>query len=369
MKIALLGDIAFFGKHSITNNKKAVLKYFKEAAEFLSKYDIVVGNLETPFFDGDKPYGHKSAHIKADPANVELLKYLNISVVNLANNHIFDYGIEGYRSTLSILEKNGIEYFGIENKQHFVTHENNKIAFSGFCCYSTNALGYYDAKKGYGVNVLNGFDVEKTLVKNNNEGFFNIVSFHWGQEHVNYPNYDHVLLARKLAKRVPYVLYGHHPHVLQGIEEYSGSLLAYSLGNFCFDDVYTDKSNSPLIVQSEINKESVVLILNIQNSEIANHEIISLKALGEKLQVGEDLDIHSKMKEYSAFLSREEDEYKSLRDKEITSYLLNRKSDRNVSWYLKRLNLVSFVRILNASRNQSHYRRAILDYLENNTND
>lgn len=38
MKIALLGDIAFFGKHSITIDKKAVLEYFKEAAEFLSKF-------------------------------------------------------------------------------------------------------------------------------------------------------------------------------------------------------------------------------------------------------------------------------------------------------------------------------------------
>ncbi len=363
MKIALLGDIAFFGKHSITNDKKAVLEYFKEAAEFLSKFDIVVGNLETPFFDGDKPYGHKSAHIKADPANVELLKYLNISVVNLANNHIFDYGIEGYRSTLSILEKNGIEYFGIENKQHFVTHEYNKIAFSGFCCYSTNALGYYDSKKGYGVNVLNGFDVEKTLFKNNNEGFFNIASFHWGQEHVNYPNYDHVVLARKLAKRVPYVLYGHHPHVLQGIEEYSGSLLAYSLGNFCFDDVYTDKSTSPLIVQSETNKESVVLILNIQNSEIANHEIISLKALGEKLWVGEDPNIPAKLREYSSLLSIKENDYREIRGREIDSYIQNRKKNRDISWYLERINLSSVSRVLQAKKNISMYKENVLDYL------
>lgn len=363
MKIALLGDIAFFGKHSITNDKKAVLEYFKEAAEFLSKFDIVVGNLETPLFDGGKPYGHKSAHIKADPANVELLKYLNISVVNLANNHIFDYGIEGYRSTLSILEKNGIEYFGIENKQHFVTNGENKIAFSGFCCYSTNALGYYDSKKGYGVNVLNGFDVEKTLVKNNNEGFFNIASFHWGQEHVNYPNYDHVVLARKLAKRVPYVLYGHHTHVLQGIEEYSGSLLAYSLGNFCFDDVYTDKSNSPLIVQSETNKESVVLILNIQNSEIANHEIISLKALGEKLRVGEDPDIPAKLREYSSLLSIKENDYREIRGREIDSYIQNRKKNRDISWYLERINLSSVSRVLQAKKNISMYKENVLDYL------
>lgn len=364
MRIALLGDIAFFGKHSITNNKKAVLEYFTEAAEFLSNFDIVVGNLETPFFDGDKPYGHKSAHIKADPANVELLKYLNISVVNLANNHMFDYGIEGYRSTLSILEKNGIEYFGIENKQHFVTHENNKIAFSGFCCYSTNALGYYDPKRGYGVNVLNGFDVERTLLSNNNEGFFNIASFHWGQEHVNYPNYDHVLLARKLAKRVPYVLYGHHPHVLQGIEEYSGSLLAYSLGNFCFDDVYTAKSKEPLIRQNENNKMSALLGLSIELGQLSDYEIIPLYSGDQSLMVDRSPEIVQTLAKFSCSLRESENSYRENRSKKLDSYLNERKRKRNISWYLNRLNFGSIAMIISARKNREKYNRCVLDYIE-----
>lgn len=363
MKIALLGDIAFFGKHSITNDKKAVLEYFKEAAEFLSKFDIVVGNLETPLFDGGKPYGHKSAHIKADPANVELLKYLNISVVNLANNHIFDYGIEGYRSTLSILEKNGIEYFGIENKQHFVTNGENKIAFSGFCCYSTNALGYYDSKKGYGVNVLNGFDVEKTLVKNNNEGFFNIASFHWGQEHVNYPNYDHVLLARKLAKRVPYVLYGHHPHVLQGIEEYSGSLLAYSLGNFCFDDVYTAKSKEPLIKQNENNNSSMILVLSVEDNVLIDYETIALYADNFDLRINRNPEITQRVGEYSLFLKEEEREYRRFREAELNEYLTERKKKRDLLWYIKRLSFRSVSLIANTKKNLERYGQCVVDYI------
>ena len=39
----------------------------------------------------------------------------------------------------------------------------------------------------------------------------------------------------------------HHPHVAQGIEMHKSSLIAYSLGNFCFDDVYTSVSKAPLV--------------------------------------------------------------------------------------------------------------------------
>src|SRR5690606_1761182 len=102
MRIALLGDIAFYGKYSINGNPSA-RDYFSEAAEYLEGFDYVVGNLEAPFIAEGKTMGAKSAHIKSDPVNVELLKLLSINVVNLANNHLFDYGREGYRTTTQLL--------------------------------------------------------------------------------------------------------------------------------------------------------------------------------------------------------------------------------------------------------------------------
>ena len=87
MKIALLGDIAFFGKNSIKKNS-SLFNYYKDVKCYLADYDIVIANLETPFNDSSKPYGYKSAYIDSDIENVEILKYLGVSIVNLANNHI-----------------------------------------------------------------------------------------------------------------------------------------------------------------------------------------------------------------------------------------------------------------------------------------
>lgn len=250
MKIALLGDIAFYGKYSTANRN--IYEYFSDVANILKEFDHVIGNLETPLIKSNfSPYGSKSAHIFSEEENVQLLKYLNIDIVNLANNHIFDYGILGYVNTKRILDANNISYFGIDNKQLKIEGYDSKIALCGYCCYSTNSLGYYDKKKQIGVNILDAFSVEEALIENYNQGYMNITSFHVGQEHINYPNYDHIEMARKLAQKVPYVYYGHHPHVIQGIEEIENSLLAYSLGNFCFDDVYTSKSYKPLIKQQK----------------------------------------------------------------------------------------------------------------------
>lgn len=362
MKIALIGDIAFYGKYSLNNNR--IFDYFNDVASFLGKYDYVVGNLESPICGTNKPRGHKSAYIKSELKNVELLKYLNIDAVNLSNNHIFDYGVKGANETKQILQKNNIAYFGTENNQLLIEKKNCKLAFSGYCCYSTNALGYYNSKKNIGVNILNAFKVEEVLINNDKRGYLNIASFHIGQEHVNHPNYDHILMARKFANKVPYIFYGHHPHVMQGIEEIENSLLAYSLGNFCFDDVYTTKSSNPLVKQSIENKKSYILSLEIDKNKILKFEMIPLYAGESKMNVGVDKEIIDDLNSYSKFLNLEKDVYQLIRQEKISNYITNRKKNRDLHWYLKRLNLNSIGMIINSKLNQKKYEHCIKDYID-----
>lgn len=360
MKIALLGDIAFFGKFSLKNNSN-LYSYFEEVSKLLKSYDLVIGNLEPPFVTNQKEYGYKSAYIKSDPNNVELLKYLNVSIVNLANNHIYDYGFEGYELTKNILDKESISYFGVENKQLEIKFESNKLAIQGYCCYSTNPLGINITKQN-GINELNYTEVHENLVKNIDKGFFNIIGFHCGQEHVNYPNFDHVLLGRKLAEKGSFVFYGHHPHVAQGVEIKNNSLLAYSLGNFCFDDVYTKKSKKPLIKQSDNNKESFILELTIENNSLVNHKIIPIFIGTKKIEIGSK-SIKNKIIGYSEALLKTEQDYINFRSILLKEYIVNRKLMRNFNWYLKRLNYKSVFMILNSKKNSKKYFDNLKKYL------
>ncbi|MDC3388816.1 CapA family protein [Flavobacteriaceae bacterium] len=348
MKIALLGDIGFFGKYTFDNPD--IKKYFKSVSNLLSAYDLVVGNLETPFVGDLKPKLIKSACIGALNHNVELLNYLNVGCVNLANNHLLDYGKEGYDLTLKLLEENNINYFGIEDKIYNFKKDFNAIAFHGYCAYNTSPAGMYTKKKGYGVNVLDFKTVLNNFKDLDSQGFLNFLSIHSGQEHINIPSYEDIKMARQLAKIAPYVYYGHHPHVLQGLEKINDAVIAYSLGNFCFDDIYTPKSKEALVVQTENNKSSMILEIEIMDNKIVNHKAIPVFAGDNEIEVGSKI-IEKNLEGYSDKLKMKERKYTKERNTEIRNFVNDRKQMRNFSWYVKRLNFQSFVRIYDAKMN------------------
>lgn len=356
MKIALLGDTALYGKFSLENS--SIFEYFKPIKETLESYDHIIVNLETPFNLNSKPNGYKSAYISSNPKNIELLRYLGVTIVNLANNHIFDFGIDAYNLTKKMLKDNNIDYFGIEGKNVLVEKGGNKISFNGFCCYSTNPLGLGEQ----GINALYYNDAEAVLRKNRELGYNTILSIHAGQEHINYPNYDHVKFARKLSQITPYVYYGHHPHVLQGIESFKDTLIAYSLGNFCFDDIYTHKSSKPLVEQDENNKSSIILEVEFQNNKLVGHKAIPIYAGKQKLELGNEA-ILKKLKEYSSKLQMEESAYNEMRNEIRTAINQQWASKRDLTWILRRLNLRTLHIVKDLYLNKRQYRSKFKNHL------
>lgn len=132
-------------------------------------------------------------------------------------------------------------------------------------------------------------DVENTLKENHDAGFYNIVSIHSGDEQVNYPSVEDIKLARHLACVCPFTYYGHHPHVAQGIEFYKNSLIAYSLGNFCFDDVF-DPNGNLLVKQSANNKTSFILEVEIFDCELARYDFTSIYTNDDKIHICDKIE-------------------------------------------------------------------------------
>ncbi|HET6765123.1 MAG TPA: CapA family protein [Longimicrobiaceae bacterium] len=357
MKIALLGDIALYGRYSVEGNSH-VCDYFAAAAEHLAGFDHVVGNLETPFASGMRPRGSKSAYIMARDENVEILRHLHVDVVNLANNHVFDYGAPGYRHTLDVLRRAGIPYFGVEGIQHTLESADARVALHGYCSHNTNPLGMSPR----GINTLNLPAVERAMRANHARGFLNVVSIHSGQEHVNQPSREDIRMARQLAGVCPYVYYGHHPHVLQGVEWWKGSLIAYSLGNFCFDDVYTSKSSRPLVEQTENNRGGLILELTVEGDRVVEHRATPIFLDRDAMVVGAQA-VGDRLERHSAELAEAEPGYTARRNARIGEFLAGRKQMRNLEWYLKRLNPTSAGIIARARYNARQYRRNVLRHL------
>jgi len=137
MKLALLGDISFDGSFDIVKNPK-VKDGLSEVADYLKNFDLVCCNLESPFVISFRKEPAKSAYLGSNPENISLLKYLNINICNLANNHMMDYGDEGKFLTQEMLQSAGIRYFGIDDTPCVIKCQENNLEFVGYCCYSSN---------------------------------------------------------------------------------------------------------------------------------------------------------------------------------------------------------------------------------------
>lgn len=361
MRIAFIGDIALFGNLSLENNC-LLSDYFKEVAVFLQGEDLVIGNLESPFSFARKTHGAKSAYLFSDPQNVEVLKWLNVSAVTLANNHMFDYGKEGYESTKTILEKNGIHYFGSEGIDYLFEGHGSKLAFSGYCCYSSGPRHCVPLGE-YGINEYNLKTAKERIRKFTNAGFLNVLCVHAGKEHVNYPSLDTIKAARLLAKEAPILYIGHHPHVAQGIERVDSSLIAYSLGNFCFDDVYSSVSEKPLIELSENNRNSFIFEVTIDANNIIGYSVVPIYIGKDKLLLGKGVTLN-KIEEYTKPIQQlPVSEYDEMRTSLLKAYLDDRKKKRDLKWFIKRIQPRYFLMLIYSRINRINYKNSIKRFI------
>lgn len=362
MKIALLGDIAPFGRYCLAGHPD-LLGQFSSVRDFLSQFDLVIGNLEAPFVLNEKPISGKSATIKAHPENVRLLSALGVTHVTLANNHIGDYGLKAYERTKSCLEEAKIGWFGTEGKQIDIEHDGEKIALLGFCSYNTNPSAVPTTPTD-GLNYLDAQATHDAVRRNASNGFLSILAVHSGQEHIHMPSADDVCFARTLAGMANHVYYGHHPHVVQGHERVAGSAIFYSLGNFVFDDVYTPRDPArPLITLSEANKTGAIGTVEIKNGQIIKMGIMPTYLGDDQILVGDfvqDFD----MTIYDALLSTAGTvEYNTTRASLIHALMRRRRKLRDLEWYLRRLNLNSLRIMVKARRNARLYREVFASKL------
>ena len=251
--------------------EKEGLNYpFVHTKEFLLKKDIVLGNLENPIYSGNSPVYKKSNLVfKAKSENAAMLKEAGFTILNLANNHTMDHKEAGLINTMKILHDNGISYIGagIYNDKAtsplVIEKKGCKIGFLGY-----SMLGSED-----NIYSNNQADIYKVTAEINNEILeaklkcdFLVVTVHWGNEYDFYPSEKQKKLAYQIINSGADLILGHHPHVLQGIEQYKDKYIFYSLGNFVFDKQIQKGTD-----------ESIILNLVIKNKQVAKINIIPIK--------------------------------------------------------------------------------------------
>ena len=256
IKISAVGDI-FLGDYTISLGfgiKSSIRKHgfefhFGNIKNIFKDKDIVFGNLETITSDiGLDERNIKSVICRGEKEYVNILKSAGFTVVNIANNHILQHGAEAFRDTINTLKDKKIDVVGLRGDRGVISASivkdinKKKVGLLGYSFVNEN---FYRGELLYASGGINGICHDVSELKKKTD--YVIVSCHWGIEFIDKPSLNIQRLARQMVNAGASIIFGHHPHVGQGIERYRNSIIIYSLGNFIFDFLWNRRARESMI--------------------------------------------------------------------------------------------------------------------------
>lgn len=290
--------------------------------KFLTPNSINIGNLESPILKSTPIKNpneiKKKIVLFSLSESTKILSDLNIKIVSLANNHIFDFGYDGFKETLEILKNINIKWFGAGKnifsslKPLIIKSNNLKIGFIGMGWELIECV--IADKKNYGVFPLKSkyLRIISSIKKYVD---YLIVYVHWDYELERYPIPFHRELAHIMISFGADLICGSHPHRVQGIEEFSNKLIIYSLGNFILPQKeyikglrapkYPKISNFSFILNLKISKNKEILT-KIIPFKLINKKFLPLRDESMFLKLMNDLSLPLKLnsKEYYNYFKK-----------------------------------------------------------------
>ncbi len=237
----------------------------------LHENDLNVINLETTLTHSDNIVP-KVFNFKATPDKVETLIAGNIGLVNLANNHMLDFGPSGLDETIKTLQSANIAHAGAGNNIAQATLpaivERNGIKI-GVLGYTDNEPTWQATETKPGINYLKVGDIAKVkrdIDQLKDKVDIVVVSYHWGPNMREKPNQKHIDFAHAMIDAGVDILHGHSAHIFQGIELYKTKVIMYDTGDLVDDYKVTPETRNDLsfLFLVTITKNDKANITNVQ---------------------------------------------------------------------------------------------------------
>lgn len=235
---------------------------FALIADTLRGADLAIGNLEGPISDKGRNVGSEYS-FRMDPKYIEGLTFAGFDVLSLANNHMFDYTAAALVDTVERLDAAGIGTAGAgagyeeANAAHIEELPNGtRAAFLSYTNLYPNNLvsrgqtpGISDPDIKHIKAVISGLTTDADII---------VLLWHWGEEYETTSHPREQAIARELVDAGADLIVGHHPHVAQEIETYKGTAVAYSLGNFIFDQYFSAETMRGLMLRVTVKDGKII---------------------------------------------------------------------------------------------------------------
>jgi poly-gamma-glutamate capsule biosynthesis protein CapA/YwtB (metallophosphatase superfamily) len=229
-RVLVTGDVLLAREVNVRMKAQQNVNWpWEQTVEVLRGADITVINLETPLLTPCQMDRSRMIFCGL-PENVQGMKWAGVDVASLANNHMLNHGVEGVEQTKQILDDAGILITGTSHEPTIV--ERNGIKF-GF-------LGYTDIGVTAGqINEADLHQLSQDIIQAKQQADVVIPFFHWGEEYQSLPTARQQELAHTAIEAGADMVVGNHPHWYQSVEVYNGKVIAYSHGNFIFDQMWS----------------------------------------------------------------------------------------------------------------------------------
>ena len=211
--------------------------------ELIEGADIAIANFENPAPDRFSWHTSKT-RFTADPGLIDGLVNAGLDYVSIANNHIGDAGDAGILQTIANLKKRGLAYSGAgkdlaaARKPAILEANGVKVAVLG---YDAIAPIYFATKGETGSSQLSLARARADIKSARKAGADIVIVFpHWGREYRNSPFAAQQQLARGIIDAGADMIIGNHAHWAAAVEVYKGKPIWYALGNFVFDQTWSE---------------------------------------------------------------------------------------------------------------------------------
>lgn len=273
LTLAACGDMMLYGRYQALAEAGQADRVLEPLKVLAADADLLIANLENPLATGGEPDPDKLC-LRGDPAWAPALARAGVTVVNLANNHMLDFGPAALAETRAHLAAAGIHATGAgANLAEALTpviieRRGLRLGILG-ACDETTRPGAFATANTPGVAPLDPAMLSPAIEALRARVDQMVLMAHWGLEYSPLPTPEQVEFAHWAIGQGVRVLLGHHSHCIQGIETHEDGLIAYSLANVTDDavDLRTPRRHylAPL---TDTDRESFLLRLRLTRTAV-----------------------------------------------------------------------------------------------------
>lgn len=261
IKLSFVGDIMLARNIGKKLRKEDDFDFiFDKIKANLKESDFLFGNLESVISNKGRNIGSKYS-FRADPRSIEALSEGQFDLVSVANNHSADWTGKAFLDSIERLKNEGISPCGGgEDRSEALSPVIKKVKgvkIATICATNIGPKLFKAEKDSPGFFWLEKQKLRSKIARLRKEKRADLIvtSLHFGREYKKQPSTVQINLAKSSIEAGADLVIGHHPHVSQPVRVYKGGIVAYSLGNFVFDQLFSKQTRESFILNVYLNDE------------------------------------------------------------------------------------------------------------------